>query len=77
MRKTFNAGKELAARGLNKVVAVTAGMVVLTGEVLAAVPAEVTAALGDLKTDAMVVATAFLGAAIAIAAFMYMRRPAK
>lgn len=77
MRKTFNAVRTLGQRGYRNAAAVGTGLTVLAGQASAAVPAEVTAAIGDLKTDAMVVATAFLVAAIAIAAFMYMRKPAK
>jgi len=43
----------------------------------AAVPAEVTTALADMKTDTLVVATAFVVLAIVVAAFMWMRKPAK
>lgn len=41
---------------------------------LAAVPAEVTTALGDMKTDALAVAGLVLVAIIAIAAFKFMRK---
>ncbi len=44
------------------------------GTAMAAVPEGVTTAMADLKTDAIVVATAFLVAIIAIAAFKMMRR---
>lgn len=77
MRKTFNAVRTLGQRGYSKAAAVGTGLTVLAGEASAAVPADVTTALADLKSDAMVVATAFLVAAIAIAAFMYMKKPAK
>lgn len=43
----------------------------------AAVPLTVTTAMDDMKTDALAVATAFLIAAIAVIAFLYMRRGAK
>lgn len=43
----------------------------------AAVPAEVTTALADMKTDTLVVATAFVVLAVVVAAFMWMRKPAK
>ncbi len=43
----------------------------------AAVPAAVTTALGDMSTDAIAVATLFLVATIALAAFLFMRRGAK
>lgn len=77
MPKTFNAVRALGQRGFRKAAAVGTGLAVLAGQASAAVPAEVTTALADLKTDAMVVAGAFLVAAIAIAAFMYMKKPAK
>ena len=46
-------------------------------QALAAVPADVTTAIGDMKTDALTVATAFLVATIAVTAFIFMRRGAK
>lgn len=42
--------------------------------VLAAVPAEVTTALTDMKADALVVAGAVLAAIIAVLAFKFMRK---
>lgn len=74
MRKTFNAGKELASRGFNQVVAVTAGMVVLTGEVLAAVPTEVTTAIAETKTDSTAVAALMVGISAALLVFAIIRR---
>lgn len=44
---------------------------------MAAVPAEVTTALSDMKTDTLTVATAFVVLAVVVAAFMWMRKPAK
>lgn len=44
------------------------------GSAMAAVPAEVTTALGDMKTDGLVVAGAVLVAIIAIAAIKFMRK---
>lgn len=49
----------------------------LTGAIVpvfAAVPEDVTTALGAMKTDAMAVATAVIVAIIAVAAFKFMRR---
>jgi hypothetical protein len=43
----------------------------------AAVPAAVTTAISDMSTDALVVATAFLVASIALIAFLFMRKGAK
>ena len=45
----------------------------LTGA-FAAVPTEVTAALGDMKTDALAVAALVLVAVIAVAAVKFMRK---
>lgn len=42
----------------------------------AAVPADVTTAIADLKTDGVTVATAFLVAIIAVAAIKFLRRGA-
>ena len=46
-------------------------------QVQAAVPTEVTTAMTDMKADGITVATGFLVAAIAISAFLLMRRGAK
>jgi Inovirus Coat protein B len=43
----------------------------------AAVPAAVTTAITDMSADALVVATAFLVATIAIVAFLFMRKGAR
>lgn len=43
----------------------------------AAVPAAVTAAIGDMQADGLVVATAFLVATIVIIAFLFMKRGAR
>jgi H2-forming N5,N10-methylenetetrahydromethanopterin dehydrogenase-like enzyme len=45
-----------------------------TGAAFAAVPAEVTTAIGDMKTDALVVAGAVLVAIIAVAAIKFIRK---
>jgi len=45
-----------------------------TGSAFAAVPADVTSAIADMKADALVVAGAFLVAVIALAAFKMMRK---
>ena len=45
--------------------------------VFAAVPAEVTTAMNDMRLDGIAVATAFLVASILITAFLFMRRGAK
>ncbi|WP_265919175.1 major capsid protein [Cupriavidus nantongensis] len=47
---------------------------VAAGNAMAAVPTEVTTALGDAKTDGVTVATAVLVAIVAIFAFKLMRR---
>ena len=47
---------------------------VVAGNAMAAVPAEVTTALGDAKTDGVTVASAVLVAIVAIFAFKLMRR---
>lgn len=51
-----------------------AALVSLGGQVFAAVPAEVTTAVGDMKTDGLAVATAVLVAVIAIAAIKFIRK---
>lgn len=70
MRNTFN-----AVRKGGKWVVTT--LAVASGSVMAAVPADATTAMGDMKTDAVAVATVFLVATIALAAFTFMKRGAK
>lgn len=53
---------------------VGAPLLVSVGGAFAAVPAEVTAALGDMKTDGLAVAALVLIAVIAIAAFKFMKK---
>ncbi|CAG4882791.1 conserved exported protein of unknown function [Georgfuchsia toluolica] len=59
-------GKKLGLTG--------AALLAFVNQCLAAVPAEVTTAMGDMKTDGIAVATAFLVATIAIIAFKFMKK---
>lgn len=68
--KTFNIVRKFGSR----VAGAAAGLAVVAGSAHAAVPAEVTTAMGDMKTDALVVGAAFLVALVAIAALKMMRR---
>lgn len=58
----------------NAAKAAGAGALMLAGQAYAAVPAEVTTALEDAKTDAMTVGGLVLVVIIAIAAFKFIRR---
>ncbi len=58
----------------NAAAAVGAGALMLAGQAYAAVPADVTTALEDAKTDAMTVGGLVLVVIIAIAAFKFIRR---
>ena len=49
-------------------------LVATAGSAMAAVPPEVTTAIGDMKTDGLVVAGAVLVAIIAIAAVKFIRK---
>lgn len=53
-----------------------ASIATLGASAFAAVPAEVTTAIADMKTDGLTVAGAFLVAVIAIAAFKMLRKGA-
>lgn len=53
---------------------VVGGLLVTIGSAFAAVPAEVTAATADMKTDALAVGAAFVVATIAIKALHLMKR---
>jgi len=57
-----------------RVVAIPAALIASATSAMAAVPADVTTALGDLKTDALAVATAVLLAIVAVYAFKFIRR---
>lgn len=70
MRKQLE--KQAAKLGL-----VGAAALAYVNQALAAVPAEVTTAVGDMKADGITVATAFLVATIAVAAFLFMKRGAR
>lgn len=59
---------------MKKIALVLSGLAASTGSAFAAVPVEVTTALGDAKTDGVAVATAVLVALVAIYAFKLMRR---
>lgn len=59
---------------MKKLSLVLSGLVASTGSAFAAVPAEVTTALGDAKVDGMAVAGLVLVAVIAMYAFKLMRR---
>ena len=60
-----------------RALALVAPVAVMSHPVFAAVPADVTTALGDAKTDVATVAGAVLVIAIALVAFLWMRRAAK
>lgn len=53
--------------------AVGASLLALGNQAVAAVPADITAAIGDMKDDGVTVATAFLVAVIAVAAIKFLR----
>jgi len=57
-----------------RVVAIPAALIASATSAMAAVPADVTTALGDLKTDALAVATAVLLAIVAVYAFKFIRK---
>lgn len=61
----------------SKLAASSAVFVGAVGSAVAAVPTEVTGAMSDMKSDGITVATAFLVAAIAVAAFLFMRKGAR
>lgn len=60
-----------------KIAAIGTGLSVAAGNAFAAVPADVTTALADAKTDSLVVAAAVLGIVIAVAAFRFMKGAAR
>lgn len=57
-----------------KIAAVSTGLVLSIGSALAAVPADVTTALTDMKADALTVGAAFVVAVIALKALHLMKR---
>lgn len=60
-----------------KILAAFIGLFAFVTSSFAALPADVTTALTDMKADTMSVAGAFVVLAILVAAFMWMRKPAK
>ncbi|HYP84395.1 major capsid protein [Variovorax sp.] len=62
-------GKKLALR----LAAIPAFVVASAGSAMAAVPAEITTAIADMKEDGVTVATAFVVAAIAVGAIKFLR----
>lgn len=55
-------------------VAIGSALAVMGTSAMAAIPAEVTTALADLKTDALVVAGIVLAAIVAVYAFKFIRK---
>jgi len=56
-----------------RLAAVPAFVLATSGAAMAAVPADITSAIGDMKADGIVVATAFVVAIIAVAAIKFLR----
>lgn len=59
---------------IKKSLAGVTALALSAGSAFAAVPAEVTTAIGDMKTDGLVVAGAVLVAIIATAAIKFLRK---
>jgi len=57
-----------------KLAALAASSLALVGSVQAAVPADVTTAITDMKSDGVTMGTAVLVAVIAVAAIKFLRR---
>jgi hypothetical protein len=57
-----------------KIGAVVTGVVLTASNAFAAVPADVTTALGDMKIDSLTVGSAFVVAVIALKALKLMKR---
>lgn len=57
----------------NTAAAAVAGISSIAAPVYAAVPADVTTAINDMKADGLTVATAFLVAVLAVAAIKFLR----
>lgn len=57
-----------------RLVLIPAAVMGAAGSAMAAVPADVTTAIADLKTDALTVATAVLVAIVAVYAFKFIRK---
>lgn len=58
---------------MNKRFAVLGGLSALGGSAMAAVPADITTAISTMSADGVTVATAFVVAAIAVAAIKFLR----
>jgi hypothetical protein len=78
LRKEFKLNKftigHMATRARKLAAPAIAGLSTLAASAMAAVPTEVTASLGDAKSDGVSVATLVLVAVIALFAFKFMRK---
>lgn len=63
--------------GKKQKLALLASLTAVPAVSFAAVPADVTTAITDAVTDVGVIGAAILGVVVAIAAFMWLRRPIK
>lgn len=70
----YKTARRLSSSAAAKASAVGTTLTLAAGQVMAAVPADVTAALSDAKTDGAVVATAFVVAVVVIKALGLMKR---
>lgn len=70
----LNTVRRLSSSAAAKAAAVGTTLTLAAGQVMAAVPAEVTAAVNDAKTDGAVVATGFVVAVVVIKALGLMKR---
>ncbi len=68
------ATRKLAAKYGPRIAAVAAAPLTLVGTAQAAIPADVSTALGSLSTDALQVAGIVLAAIIAVFAFKFIRK---
>lgn len=60
-----------------KIAAVGTGLSLTVGQAFAAVPADVSTAITDMKADTLTVAAAFLVVSIVVAAYLAMKKGAK
>ncbi len=75
--KLYNQVRKYGRKCGRQAAVIGASLFGLASQAQAAVPAEVTTAIADMRSDGVTVATGFLVAAIVVAAFLFMRRGAR
>ena len=74
-RAMYRKGVEVVARTKAQLIGLVTGSTLVVGSAQAAVPASVTIGITEAVADVGIIGAAVLGVVIAIAAFMWLKRP--